>query len=203
MPSNADYDHRPYLVAPTVFATRTAAVQAMRPIKESYVHTRMQLDLWGVVSAVRSWPPVEPTGPHAGAEFARAPPESLAQMAAAGRTRADASAYLHAVVSAAGTEAHFRKLADDPRLPPESRKVYLKLADRARTLPDDVEERFALIAREKDAAGFRPWPDSPHVHFEGELADDRDLLTQVYVTRAGDRRDASEDRQPGGQCRRQ
>lgn len=182
MSQNAAYDYRPYLIAPTVFATRREALEALNTIKRDYPHTRVHLDIWGILTASRGWPPVGAT-PHADERYARKPPESVAEKEAAGNP--PFRAYLHAVVSAAATEAHFRDLArEDPAKPDWKRNWrprYLEVAERARTLPDNVEERFALAAKEKDEAGLSAWPDGPWVEGRDRVPDDAQFAARMYL----------------------
>lgn len=156
----------------------------MKAITGEY-RSRHHLDIWGVVTALRGWPPVGST-PHADPQYAKTLPESKIQREAAGSP--PFKAYLHAVVSAAGTEAHFRQLAEDGHMcgrveePERRRPRYLEIAEYAKGLPDDVHERFEMVAREKDEAGLTPWPDGPWVERpEDPVAN---LPAKVYSTQS-------------------
>lgn len=187
MPSSADYDYRPYLVSDTVYPTLRDACEAMKTITKEYPHTRMHMDLWGVVTASRGWPPVGST-PRADEQYAKRPPESKVEREAAGNP--PFRAYLHAVVSAEGTEAHFRKLARDGAMcgPVEGREQhsprYLEAAEYAKGLPDSVEERFELVAKDKDEGGLRAWPDGPWV--ERPEDPNASLPAKAYSTQTPD-----------------
>lgn len=194
MPSSAEYDYRPYLVSDMVYPTRRDAMDALKTISKEYPHTRYQLDVWGVVTASRGWPPVGST-PHADPKYAKRRPESQTQREAAGNPPFEA--YLHAVVSAEGTEAHFRQLAEDGHMcgpvsgvDPRIKRRYEEIADRARSLPDDIDERFKLVAREKDEGGLTAWPDGPWVERpEDPMAS---LPARVYSTQREDGSSKSE-----------
>ena len=168
MPSSADYDYRPYLVSETVYPTLRDACEAMRTITKEYPHTRLHM--------------------RADEQYAKRPPESKVEREAAGNP--PFRAYLHAVVSAEGTEAHFRKLAQDGAMcgPVEGRERhsprYLEAAEFAKGLPDSVEERFELVAKEKDEGGLKAWPDGPWV--ERPEDPDASLPAKAYSTQTPD-----------------